>query len=86
MIKELIDNNPVIVYYSGVINLKEKGSIMAAAEKLIDHEVRVKLLEGYATKIDHRFDKLETKIDTNFYWILGTVITLFCGCIMSKFL
>ncbi len=49
---------------------------------LIDHESRIRKLEDIAAKIDKRFDKLESKIDSNFHWILGTVITLFGGVIL----
>jgi len=42
----------------------------------IDHEVRIRLLESIAEKIEKRFDKLDSKIDSHFYWVLGTIITL----------
>jgi len=45
----------------------------------IDQEVRIRLLEEIIKKVDKRFDKLENKIDTQFYWVLGTFITLFGG-------
>ncbi len=51
-------------------------------EPLIDHEVRIRLLEKIAENIDKRFDKLDSKIDSHFYWVLGTVITLFGGIIL----
>lgn len=57
--------------------------------QLTDHEVRIRLLEKIAESIDKRFDKFETKMDTNFYWVLGTIIaqtaltiTLFGGIIL----
>jgi hypothetical protein len=42
----------------------------------VDHEVRIRLLEAIAEKIEKRFDKLDSKIDSHFYWVLGTIITL----------
>jgi len=42
----------------------------------VDHEVRIRLLESIAEKIEKRFDKLDSKIDSHFYWVLGTIITL----------
>lgn len=58
-------------------------------QTFVDQEVRIRLLESIATTIENRFDKLESKIDTNFHWVLGTIIiltltmlTLFGGIIL----
>ena len=58
-------------------------------ETIIDHEVRIRLLEKIAEGIDRRFDKFEAKMDSQFHWILGiimtlivTIITLFGGIIL----
>lgn len=48
-------------------------------EQYIEHEVRIRLLEKIAEKIDIRFEHLENKIDSHFKWILGTMIALFCS-------
>lgn len=48
----------------------------------IDQEVRIRLLEAIAEKIDKRFDKIESKIDSHFYWVLATIITFFGGIIL----
>ena len=45
-------------------------------QNYIDIEVRVRILEDIASKIDKRFDKLESKIDSNFHWMLGVMITM----------
>ncbi len=45
-------------------------------EAQIDHEVRIRLLEKIAEGIDKRFDKLESKMDSQFHWVLGTIFTL----------
>ena len=58
-------------------------------ESLNDHEVRLRVLERIAEGIDRRFDKLESKMDSNFHWVIGTIlgqialmITLFGGIIL----
>lgn len=43
---------------------------------LTDHEVRIRILEDIAAKIDKRFDKLESKMDSNFHWMLGVMVTM----------
>lgn len=48
---------------------------MTTANQLIDHEVRIQLLERIADGIERRFDKLESKIDTQFYFLTGLIIT-----------
>ena len=45
-------------------------------ELYVDHEVRIRLLESIMQKIDLRFDRIESKIDSNFHWVIGTIITL----------
>jgi hypothetical protein len=55
---------------------------MTAAIKYVDHEVRVKMLEQMAVKIDNRFDRLEAKIDSNFLWMIGLIISMFGGVIL----
>lgn len=51
-------------------------------KEYIDHEVRLQLLERIAQsiesrfeKIDLKFDKLNSRIDTGFLWIIGLIIT-----------
>jgi len=58
-----------------------------ANELQIDHEVR--MLENIAQEIDKRFDRLESKMDTQFHWVIGTILafiattlTLFGGIIL----
>lgn len=62
---------------------------MNQSEQLIDHEVRIRLLEkaiidiannftkvdGKFDKFDNKLDKLEAKMDSQFHWILGIIIT-----------
>jgi hypothetical protein len=48
---------------------------------LIDHEVRIRLLENIAIGIEKRFDKLESKMDSQFHWVLGTMFTLILATI-----
>jgi hypothetical protein len=55
---------------------------MNTTEQSIDHEVRIRILEKIAENIDKKFERLESKMDSQFHWILGTVITLFGGIIL----
>ena len=47
-----------------------------------DHEVRIRLLESIADKLDKRFDRIEQKMDSNFHWVLGTMFTMMLPMIM----
>jgi len=64
----------------------------------IDHEVRIQILEDVVKKIDYRFEKIdqrfehmENKMDSQFKWIIGTLvgtmlstIAMFGGVILTK--
>jgi len=59
------------------------------SEHIIDQEVRIRVLENIAASIDKRFDKIDAKMDSQFHWVLGTIlaqialiITLFGGIIL----
>lgn len=39
----------------------------------IDHEVRIRMLEQAITRIDASFDKIESKIDNHFLWMIGFI-------------
>ncbi len=39
----------------------------------IDNEVRIRMLEQAITRIDVSFDKIETKIDNHFLWMIGFI-------------
>ena len=54
----------------------------SSSEIQINQEVRIRLLEAIASNIDNRFknvdqqfDKLEAKMDSQFHWVLGTILT-----------
>jgi hypothetical protein len=53
-------------------------------ENLVDHEVRIRLLERIADSIDKRFDRLDEKMDNQFKWIIGTMVTMIGGLILTK--
>jgi hypothetical protein len=55
-------------------------------EEYIDHEVRVRLLENICDKIDTRFQHLENKLDNQFKWTIGIIVTTFIGMIVTKFI
>lgn len=42
-------------------------------EKYIDHETRIRLMEELNKRIESKFYKLETKIDSHFMWLIGLV-------------
>jgi hypothetical protein len=57
--------------------------------QLTDHEVRIRLLEKIAESIEQKFNTIDSKMDSNFHWVLGTIlaqialiITLFGGIIL----
>ena len=57
--------------------------------QLTDQEVRIRFLERIAEGIEKRFDKIESKMDSQFHWVLGTLLaqialitTLFGGIIL----
>jgi tetrahydromethanopterin S-methyltransferase subunit G len=50
----------------------------------VDHEVRIRLLEKIAEKIDARFDHLDNKMDNQFKWTIGIIITTFIGLVLTK--
>jgi hypothetical protein len=57
----------------------------------IDHEVRIRLLEKIAASlekrfelVDRRFEHLENKIDSQFKWTIGIMITMFGGILLTK--
>lgn len=52
-------------------------------ETHINHEVRIQVMETSMSKIDARFDKIEAKMDTQFYSI---VILLVASLIIPMFL
>lgn len=58
-------------------------------ENYVDHEVRIRMVENAIVSIDKKFDKLESKMDSQFHWVLGTIlgqiamtVTLFGGIIL----
>jgi hypothetical protein len=53
-------------------------------DQYIEHEVRLRLLERIATSIDKRFEHLENKIDNQFKWTMGIMITMFASLIITK--
>jgi hypothetical protein len=53
-------------------------------EKIIDQEVRIRVLEKILDKIDMRFQHLENKMDSQFKWTIGIMITMFGSIILTK--
>lgn len=64
---------------------------MTSDEKYLEHEVKIRMQSFKTTDIyaklgtiDLRFDRLESKIDNNFKWTIGIMITMFGGLILTK--
>ena len=55
-------------------------------ETHIDHEVRIRLMEELYKKLETKFDRLDDKMDNQFKWIIGTIITMFVGLVLTKFI
>ncbi len=53
-------------------------------EKFVDQEVRIRLLEELNQRVEKRLDKMDDKLSTQFYWVMGTMITLFSGILLLK--
>ena len=53
------------------------------ANQYVDHEVRIQLVERAIINIDKRFDRLEAKMDSNFHWVLGTILGVFGTTILA---
>lgn len=65
-------------------NKETKMNHTKETEHYIDHEVRVRLLEKLCEKIDFRFQHLENKMDNQFKWTIGIMITMFGSLIITK--
>jgi hypothetical protein len=53
-------------------------------DKFIDHEVRIRVMEEMSKRIEKRFDIIDAKMDNQFKWIIGTIITMIGGLIVTK--
>lgn len=54
--------------------------------QFIDHEVRLRGLKQLSEKTFHILERLENKMDNQFKWIIGTIITMIGGLIVAKVL
>lgn len=52
----------------------------------VDHEVRIRLMEELNKRVELRFDRIDEKMDNQFKWIIGTIITMIGGLIITKFI
>lgn len=53
-----------------------------AEENYIEHEVRIRVVEEVHKDIKISLNNIETKMDSQFKWILATVLSLFGGIIL----
>jgi hypothetical protein len=53
-------------------------------EHYLDQEVRIRMLEKIAVSIDKRFEHLDNKMDSQFKWTIGIMITMFGSLIITK--
>jgi len=58
---------------------------MNVDEKLIEHEVRLRVLEEVIKDIRYTLLHIDTKLDSQFKWTIGTIIGLFCGTFLPLF-
>lgn len=52
---------------------------------LNDHEIRVRVMEEVSKDIRDVLRHIDTKMDSQFKWTIGTIIALFCGTFMPLF-
>lgn len=45
-------------------------------EAVIDHEVRIRVVENLLIQNKEQFTKIESKMDSHFHWVLGTIFLL----------
>ncbi len=60
-----------LTYY----NVEKKDMSTNNIEQFIDHEARIRFLERIAESIDKRFESMENKMNTQFYFLTGLIIT-----------
>ncbi len=70
---------------NGIIMSAEISILMINQPEYIDHEVRIRLMEELNKRVEIRFDKIDEKMDNQFKWIIGTIITMIGGLIITKF-
>lgn len=49
---------------------------------VVDHEIKIRILEKMSKDIEMRFDKMEAKMDTQFTWLMGTILSMFGGIVL----
>jgi len=46
-----------------------------------NHETRIRLMEELNKRVEIRFDKIESKIDSHFHWTIGAIISILIATI-----
>ncbi len=46
-----------------------------------NHETRIRLMEELNKRVENRFDKIESKIDSHFHWTIGAIISILIATI-----
>lgn len=54
-------------------------------EYYIDHETRIRVQEEITKDIREILRNMDNKIDSQFKWIIGSIVGLFCGTLMPLF-
>jgi uncharacterized membrane protein YjjP (DUF1212 family) len=54
-------------------------------EIYIQHEVRIRVLEKIAEDTKEILRHMDTKMDSQFKWIIASIVGLFCGTFMPLF-
>jgi hypothetical protein len=52
-------------------------------ENYIEHEVKIRLQDEKYQIMQRTLDKIDSKMDSQFKWIIGTIITMFGGIILN---
>lgn len=53
-------------------------------EQYIDHEVRLRVKEGIIKDIKDTLGRLDDKMDNQFKWIIGIIVTMFLTFLFTK--
>lgn len=53
-------------------------------ENYIDHESRIRVQEQLSQRIEEKLNHLDNKLDGQFKWIIGILVTLILAIIFTK--
>jgi hypothetical protein len=53
-------------------------------QQYIEHEVEIRVLKEKTDGILSRLDKMDSKMDNQFKWIIGTIVTMVGGLLIKS--